>query len=168
MLLSIPFNLDQKKSEFVSPKCFRALKHATCVLTITNFLCVDSIGRKRMMMLSNVPLLIAWCMLYRATSTWEIFIANGLLGLGSGMLEAPVIAYVGEIGEPEFRSFLMAYAYIGMTFGSLVVSVLNTLMPWRLVAMVCIVVPISNLTLLFFVSFHLNLQLYLTVFFSNC
>lgn len=63
----------------------------------------DIIGRNQMMMLSNVPLLIA-------TRTWDIFIANALLGLGSGMLEAPVIAYVGEIGEPEFRSFLMAYA----------------------------------------------------------
>lgn len=114
------------------------------------------IGRKRMMMLSNVPLLVAWCMLYRATSTWEIFVGSALLGLGSGMLEAPVIAYVGEIGEPEFRSFLMAYAYIGMTFGSLIVSVLNTLMPWRLVAMVCISVPISNLVLLCFVSVRLN------------
>lgn len=92
-------------------------------------------------------------MLYRATCTWQIFIANALLGLGSGVMEAPVIAYVGEIGEPEFRSFLMAYTYIGMTFGSLFVSVLNTFIPWRIVAMVCIFVPIANTVLFCFVSF---------------
>lgn len=71
----------------------------------------------------------------------------------SGLIEAPVISYVGEIGEPEFRNFLMAYTYIGMTFGSLFVSVLNTLMPWRMVAFVCIFVPISSTALLCFVSY---------------
>lgn len=125
-----------------------SLKIAQIVFTF-----LDLIGRKRTMMLTNLPLLIAWILLYRATSTWEIFIANALLGLGSGIMEAPVIAYIGEIGEPEFRSFLMAYTYIGMTFGSLFVSILNTLMPWRLVAMVCIFVPIANTALLCFVSF---------------
>lgn len=104
------------------------------------------------MLLSNAPLLTAWVMLYRATSTWEIFFANALLGLGSGLIEGPVIAYVGEISEPEFRSFLMAYTYIGMTFGPLFVSILNTLMPWRTVAAVCIFVPIASTALTCFVS----------------
>lgn len=49
------------------------------------------------MMLVNVPLLIAWFMMYNSKSLLEIFIANTLLGLGCGLMESPVIAYVGEI-----------------------------------------------------------------------
>lgn len=91
-------------------------------------------------------------MLYRATSVWEIFIGNALLGLGSGLMDAPVIAYVGEIGEAEFRSFLMAYTFISLPLGSLFVSVLNTWMPWRTAAMVCMLVPIGTIILCLLVS----------------
>lgn len=54
--------------------------------------------------------------------------------------------------ETEFRSFLMAYTYVGSTFGALFVSILNTLMPWRMVAFACIFVPILTLIILLFVS----------------
>lgn len=36
-------------------------------------------------------------MMYNSKSLLEIFIANTLLGLGCGLMESPVIAYVGEI-----------------------------------------------------------------------
>lgn len=49
------------------------------------------------MILVNVPLIIAWFMMYNSKSVDEIFIANILLGFGSGLMESPVIAYVGEI-----------------------------------------------------------------------
>lgn len=104
------------------------------------------------MIVSNLPLLPAWFMLYRATNIWEIFIGNALLGLGSGLMDAPVIAYVGEIGEAEFRSFLMAYTFISLPLGSLFVSVLNTWMPWRMAAMVCMLVPIGTIILCLLVS----------------
>ena len=49
------------------------------------------------MLIVNLPLIIAWFMLYKASSISEIFIANVLLGLGVGLMEAPIITYVGEI-----------------------------------------------------------------------
>lgn len=42
----------------------------------------DPLGRKRAMFIVNVPHLIAWFLMYNATSTWQIFLANTLLGLG--------------------------------------------------------------------------------------
>lgn len=36
-------------------------------------------------------------MLYNASSATEIFIANSLLGLGVGLMESPIITYIGEI-----------------------------------------------------------------------
>lgn len=57
----------------------------------------EPIGRKRAMILVNIPHIIAWLMLYFATSLEEIFVASVLLGLGVGFMEAPIVTYVGEI-----------------------------------------------------------------------
>lgn len=108
-------------------------------------------------MLVNLPLVIAWFMLYKASSVMEIFIANVLLGLGVGLMESPVIVYVGEITEPKFRGIMIAYTHVGWTLGLLLVSVLNTLMPWRTVALVCMFVPIlTAISVCFVRSFWIN------------
>lgn len=57
----------------------------------------EPLGRKRAMMIVNIPHLFAWLLLYYSTTLWEIFLANILLGLGVGVMEAPIITYVGEI-----------------------------------------------------------------------
>lgn len=65
--------------------------------SILSALITDYLGRKRSMMVVNLPLIIAWFMLYKASSVSQIFIANILLGLGVGLMESPIITYVGEI-----------------------------------------------------------------------
>ncbi len=57
----------------------------------------EPLGRKKAMILVNIPHIIAWTMLYFTTSLEEIYIAATLLGLGVGFMEAPIITYVGEI-----------------------------------------------------------------------
>lgn len=49
------------------------------------------------MLFINVPLLIAWLMLYFADTLDVIFIAFALLGTGVGLMEAPIFTYIGEI-----------------------------------------------------------------------
>lgn len=58
---------------------------------------MEPLGRKRAMFIVNIPHVIAWIMMYHATSIFEVFAANVLLGLGVGLMEAPIITYVGEI-----------------------------------------------------------------------
>lgn len=58
---------------------------------------LEQLGRKRTMMLVNIPHIVAWIMLYNATSLKMMFTADILLGLGVGFMEAPVLTYVGEI-----------------------------------------------------------------------
>lgn len=63
-----------------------------------NFLSLsDSLGRRRSMMLVNVPYFCAWFMLCQANSIHEIFIGFVMLGLAVGLMEAPVVTYLGEI-----------------------------------------------------------------------
>lgn len=49
------------------------------------------------MLIVNIPFIIAWFMVYRASSIIEVFIAYALLGFGVGLAEAPIITYIGEI-----------------------------------------------------------------------
>lgn len=128
------------------------------------------------MMVVNIPLGIAWFILYRAASISEIFVANVLLGLGVGLMEAPTITYIGEIwfansissksfeiasiywcfSEPSLRGILLAYSNTSGTLGIFIVYLLNTMMSWRMAALVCMFVPIVSLILLCFVSFFLR------------
>lgn len=57
----------------------------------------DHMGRKSAMMIVNLPLLVAWFMMHNASSVWEVFVGVALLGLGAGLMESPIISYVGEI-----------------------------------------------------------------------
>lgn len=57
----------------------------------------DPLGRKKSMFIVNFPHVIAWFLMYKATEVWHIFVANVLLGLGVGLMEAPILTYVGEI-----------------------------------------------------------------------
>lgn len=52
--------------------------------SIASGIVLEPLGRKRSMILVNIPHIIAWTMLYYATSLTEIYIAAILLGLGVG------------------------------------------------------------------------------------
>lgn len=59
--------------------------------------CTDNLGRKHAMMAINIPFGIAWFMMYNANSVWEIFIGDMLMGLSIGLMQSPVMTYIGEI-----------------------------------------------------------------------
>lgn len=63
---------------------------------LSGWLC-EPLGRKRAMIIVNIPHIIAWTILIYSTELWQVFLAFGLLGLGAGIMEAPIITYVGEI-----------------------------------------------------------------------
>lgn len=112
----------------------------------------DALGRRRAMLIINIPFIISWFMMYRAESVIEIFIAYALLGFSVGLVEAPIVTYIGEICEPSLRGLMIAYSSFSVTLGCLFIFTLNTLMPWRMVALVCMFVPILTIVGLFLVS----------------
>lgn len=58
---------------------------------------VDYFGRKKATFLVNIPHVIAWILMYYAWNIPTLFVANALLGVGTGVMEAPITAYVSEI-----------------------------------------------------------------------
>lgn len=129
------------------------------------------IGRKRAMQLVNVPFLAAWLLFSFSTDVWQVFCALAITGASGGLLEAPVsiscfnlifkklfkylilqvITYVAEITEPHLRGMLATSSGFAILIGILAQFLLGTFLPWRQVALINCVWPVTSFFLLFFV-----------------
>lgn len=57
-----------------------------------------------------------------------------------------------SFSEARLRGFMAAYTQIGYTLGLIFVAILNILMAWRNVCLICMFIPIFTAALIFFVS----------------
>lgn len=103
------------------------------------------------MILVNIPHIVAWLMLYFASTLEEMYTAGALLGLGIGFMEAPVITYIGEISQPSIRDILTCCASVFGNSGIVACYFLGTFFEWRQVALISCFVPVLTFVLLFFV-----------------
>lgn len=60
-------------------------------------LLTEPLGRRKAMLFCNIPHIIAWTMLFTAQSLEATYIAFALLGIGVGLMEAPIMTYLSEI-----------------------------------------------------------------------
>nr|CAD7441640.1 unnamed protein product [Timema bartmani] len=109
------------------------------------------LGRKRAMMLVNIPFIAAWIMFHYASSVGMLYTSLALTGFGGGLLEAPVLTYVAEITQPHLRGMLSATSSMCVILGVFIQFILGTLLPWRSVAAVNIIFPLTALVALCFV-----------------
>jgi len=73
----------------------------------------DRIGRKKVLIISQIGATIGWAMLGFATSIVWVFVARVVEGIAGGNISVTK-AYVADLVEPEKRA--RAFAYIGATF----------------------------------------------------
>lgn len=112
----------------------------------------DTLGRRRTMILVNVPHIAAWLLMYMATTTIEIYAAGVLLGIGVGLMETSVITYVGEISHQSIRGILLALSNLSGMLGIVTMYLAGALASWRNVALMCLAVPILAVGLICLVS----------------
>lgn len=58
----------------------------------------------------NVPLIGGWLLTYFASEVYQLYIAEIIMGLSIGFMDAPHITYLGEIAQPKWRGILTSYA----------------------------------------------------------
>lgn len=109
------------------------------------------IGRRRAMQLVNLPLSVAWLMLYFSQNVNHIFASLCLTGLSGGLMEAPVLTYVAEITQPHLRGMLAATGSAFVILGVSSQFLMGTYFNWRTVALICSILPIISIILLMFV-----------------
>nr|XP_018896687.1 PREDICTED: facilitated trehalose transporter Tret1-like isoform X2 [Bemisia tabaci]XP_018896688.1 PREDICTED: facilitated trehalose transporter Tret1-like isoform X3 [Bemisia tabaci]XP_018896689.1 PREDICTED: facilitated trehalose transporter Tret1-like isoform X4 [Bemisia tabaci] len=99
------------------------------------------LGRKRSLMLVNIPQIIGWLMLYSSSSVNIMYLAAAIQGLGAGFMDAPIFTYVGEICEPSLRGVLISYSLQFCSVGFFLQCLLGSLTTWRHVAFISMLFP---------------------------
>lgn len=65
----------------------------------------DPLGRKRAMILVNIPFAIGWLVLHQTTAVWHIYFAFAMLGLGIGLVKKIVVDHYFVILNYFFLRF---------------------------------------------------------------
>ncbi|XP_049947679.1 facilitated trehalose transporter Tret1-like [Schistocerca serialis cubense] len=109
---------------------------------------LETLGRKRSMLLVNAPLLAGWLVFYWAARPEALYAACAVLGLSVGFMESSVVTYVGEISQPELRGMLTSYAELCVSVGFFVEYLLGTVTDWRNAALISALLPIISVILI--------------------
>ncbi|XP_076632356.1 facilitated trehalose transporter Tret1 isoform X1 [Colletes latitarsis] len=100
------------------------------------------LGRKRTMLMTTVPFIIAWLIFHYATNAGMLFIALAMTGLTGGLLEAPVMTYVAEVTQPHLRGILSATSSMSIILGIFTQMLSGKLANWRTVVMINLTYPL--------------------------
>nr|XP_018906862.1 PREDICTED: facilitated trehalose transporter Tret1-like [Bemisia tabaci] len=109
----------------------------------------DKFGRKGAMMLVNIPIFMGWMILYFAESIHALYIVSVIMGLCTGLAEAPLHAYIGEIGEPRMRGTISTISTSCCSIGVWLMFLFGYLFDWRTVALVsssCSIITFTFMT----------------------
>ncbi|XP_053615226.1 facilitated trehalose transporter Tret1-like isoform X2 [Plodia interpunctella] len=112
---------------------------------------LDHFGRKKALFLVNIPHVIAWVLMYYAWDVPSLFIGNALLGIGTGIMEAPSVTYVGEVSDPRLRGLLTTLTNMFTSAGMFIAYLLGTVLSWRQAALVALTIPLTTMFLVLFV-----------------
>lgn len=110
------------------------------------------LGRKKSMLIVNVPLLVGHYLMYSAESVTTLYFASISLGFGMGFLEAPTMAYIGEITEARLRGTMTTFTSSNVSVGSLLAFTLAYYFRWRNTMLISCLVPIITTVSIFMVS----------------
>lgn len=102
---------------------------------------MDKIGRKKTLLLTEIPLIIGWIIISSATSVGMLYAGRLLVGLGSGMVGAPARVYTSEVTQPHLRGMLTAFSSVCLSFGVLFQYTMGSITTWQVLSGISSIVP---------------------------
>ncbi|XP_001604742.4 facilitated trehalose transporter Tret1 isoform X2 [Nasonia vitripennis] len=110
---------------------------------------MDVLGRKYSLIVTEIPALLGWILIFYASDVRMIYAGRFFTGLGSGMVGAPARVYTSEVTQPHLRGTLTAIASVGVSTGVLVEYTLGAVLNWKTVAGISAIVPAAAVVLMF-------------------
>lgn len=104
---------------------------------------MDNIGRKKTLIITEVPLILGWTLISMATNVYMIYAGRLLTGLGSGMVGAPSRVYTSEVTQPHLRGMLTALSSVFLSLGVLLQYTMGAFLTWNLLSAISCIVPIT-------------------------
>ncbi|KAJ8893558.1 hypothetical protein PR048_006157 [Dryococelus australis] len=117
----------------------------TPVGSLLSGLALERLGRKRSMMVVNVPLLVSWVLFYFVNSPSSLLATSALMGLSLGIVEAPILTYVAEVSQPKLRGMLTTFTELSVNVGMFCLYLIGTLTDWRTTAAISASLPIISI-----------------------
>lgn len=102
----------------------------------------DRIGRKKTLILTEIPLILGWLSIAFATRIEMIYIGRLLCGLGSGIVGAPARVYTSEVTQPHLRGMLTALSSVSLSFGVLFQYTMGAFLSWQMLSAASCLVPV--------------------------
>lgn len=128
---------------------------AGCLLTSSM---LDGLGRRRTLMLLNVPALLGWLLIATASHTlpwilYQVYAGRLLTGLSVGLAGSPAVVYVGEVLDKTWRNVVVTWPTLGVSLGIVMVYVMGSLFQdnWRLVAGICSFFPAVSIAVVWYI-----------------
>ncbi|XP_015179601.1 PREDICTED: facilitated trehalose transporter Tret1-like isoform X2 [Polistes dominula] len=110
---------------------------------------MDMFGRKKSLIITEIPALLGWILIAFATDIHMIYAGRFFVGLGSGMVGAPARVYASEVTQPHLRGMLTAMSSVGVSTGVLIEYALGSVLPWNICAAISGILPLAALLLMF-------------------
>lgn len=110
---------------------------------------MDCIGRKKTLLITQVPAFIGWILIASANSVELIYAGRLFVGLGSGMVGAPARVYTSEVTQPHLRGMLSAFAAVGISFGVLFQYTLGSITTWSILSIISACLPVLAFFLMY-------------------
>ncbi|KAF5288908.1 hypothetical protein FQA39_LY03787 [Lamprigera yunnana] len=123
----------------------------SCLLGCTISGITEIFGKVRIIQVATIPFFLSWIILYFAYEMWHICISLTIIGICSGIVQAPILSYIAEISQPQLRGILTASSTLSFVFGILVEYFLGILLHWRILALFSSFFPLSTFILLWFI-----------------
>ncbi|XP_054287423.1 facilitated trehalose transporter Tret1-2 homolog [Macrosteles quadrilineatus] len=109
---------------------------------------MDRYGRRRVLQAATLPLVLGWLLISLSASHPPLLVGRMMAGFAVGMVPATAQVLIGEISEPRLRGVFGSSPGIAYALGILVVYALGSVLPWRIVAVLGIVLPATGCLLL--------------------
>jgi len=79
---------------------------------------LDGLGRRRTMMLVNVPGILGWLLIATASNSlpwilYQVYAGRLLTGFSVGLAGSPVVVYVGEVLDKTWRNVVVTWPSLG-------------------------------------------------------
>ncbi|XP_023016449.2 solute carrier family member pippin isoform X1 [Leptinotarsa decemlineata] len=116
---------------------------ATPLGSLLSGVLMERCGRKLALQIASMPLILGWILIAFAPNHALLLLGRLIAGFSAGLSAAAGQVLIGETTEPHLRGMFSSVPLASYSFGILLVYALGSLLPWRYVAGLSTILPIT-------------------------
>ncbi|XP_069362710.1 facilitated trehalose transporter Tret1-like isoform X3 [Maniola hyperantus] len=110
---------------------------------------MDWYGRKKAQIITMIPGIIGWILIYLSTNITTLLIGRVLCGLTAGASLTLGAVIIGEYTSPKNRGMFLNLKTTAVSFGNMIVHIFGHFLVWKYVALVALVPHIVAILIVF-------------------